>query len=326
MEGNNNKSGESKCYDHSSHNVIEMHDKLQHMEREMEVMYEDGKTSRRMPVLFERSVMGCLNPRFDSENLESRLKERFFPQDQRKFRSALVYVMLSCLCWIVFFVTMKTSTNHWVAHTAGASVFIFITILTFILTYLKIYSKHYYLIHSVYAFLVCLFCLLRFLFVGKEDIGSQMLMSSVGSFCSGVEVILLIYNLIPLPLYAAFTLSLLFTAIFKGLFSWRMIRSPSVEFIICVILLLVCVHVVCFSLHLMSTIRKHSTFLRICQSHFARKQLRDEKKLKEDIIYSLMPEKVAKWAMQNRNAEDQEVSLWHVYFCSTDDHLCVLLC
>ena len=110
------------------------------------------------------------------------------------------------------------------------------------------------------------------------------LMSSVGSFCGLVEIVLLLYNLIPLPLYLAFGLSVVYSIIYEALFIYTT-TDPSAAFIVGKILLHLCIHIVCISLYLMSSVRKHSTFWRIGQSMIARKQLQVEKKLKEDFIY-----------------------------------------
>jgi len=64
----------------------------------------------------------------------------------------------------------------------------------------------------------------------------------------------------------------------------------------------------------MSSVRKHATFYRIGQSSMARKQLKEEKRIKEDIIHSLMPPNVAKEAMQGRGNEQDGLEVSHSCF------------
>lgn len=301
MEGTKAKpNGSSNHVD----NVIEMHEKLE----ENEEMYKEMPKPNRscLPDLFERSKMGLLNPRFDSTVLERKLVEAFFPQDRRKFRSALIYVMVLCVAWVVYFSCTIDDLNHWEGHIGGACAMVVVSFLFFIATYLPLYSRHYYKASVIFSLCLCTLSLLRYAYV-QEEMASGMAMSAVGSFCSLIEIVLLLYNLLPLPLYLAVGLSFSYSVIYEAVFLWKM-TLPSAGFIVGKILLHLCVHLVCISLFLMTSVRKHSTFWRIGQSTMARKQLKEEKRLKEDIIYSLMPENVAKEAMQNRNYDDQEVS------------------
>jgi len=64
----------------------------------------------------------------------------------------------------------------------------------------------------------------------------------------------------------------------------------------------------------MSSVRKHATFYQIGQSSMARKQLKEEKRIKEDIIHSLMPPNVAKEAMQGRGNEQDGLEVSHSCF------------
>lgn len=306
MEGNNNsftmdsKGRSNGSSNHGGDHILEL-------DSQSDRLTHGSGRSKCLPQLFERGEMGFLNPRFDSSQLERLLGIKFFPQSRRKFRCALGYVTFSCLAWIVFFGITNAAHNRWPDYVGACASLIVVSILFFILTFFNIYSRHYSKASMAYAIVLCLVTLLRF-FYQHSALPSDA-MSSVGSFCSLLEVILLLYNLLPLPLYLAVCTSILYSVVYEALFLWKTV-APSVEFVVGKIFLHVCVHLVCISVHLMLTVKKHSTFLKIGQSTMARKQLKDEKRLKEDIIYSLMPENVAKEAMQNRtNDPEHEVSI-----------------
>lgn len=274
------KNGQSNGSANHVDNVMEMHEKV----GESDVMYREVPNRRKrgcLPVLFERSKMGPLNPRFDSSVLEDELVSAFFPQDKRKFRSALIYVVISCVAWIIFFGTSHSSASNLLGHMVSSGALILVAILHFVLTFYPIYSNHYYVFSTIFSVILIIFSLLRY--VNFSNIEAN-LMSPVGSFCGLVEIILLLYTFIPLPLYLAVGLSLVYSVIYEALFVITT-TAPSPGFVVGKILLHLCIHIVCMSLYVMSSVRKHSTFWRIGQSMMARKELREEKKLKEDIIY-----------------------------------------
>ena len=306
MEGNNNRSVQSKdCCNGSSNHIeqLEMHGKKTASDVNTQL---PARRRSCLPALFERSRTGTLNPSFDSLVLEQHFQECFFPQHRSKFRSALVYVVLSCIVWIVFFAVIRSESNYWVAHVAGACSIIVVSAMFFTLTMFDIYSRHYMKASVVYALLLCTVFLLRYAYVDFSSPDSTNLaMSSIGSFCGLIQIILLLYNLLPLPFYLAILLSLTFSIVYEVL-STLATESPGARFVIGKVLLHVCLHLLCTSLYLMATVRKHSTFSRIGQSTRARRALKREKLQQDNLIFSLMPEKVAKAAIRSRN-DKQEV-------------------
>ena len=273
-------------------NIMEMNEKCvdnNGTAEDDEVIYrqvvEKKPSSQRscLPVLFERSRLGLLNPRFDSPMLEEQLALSFFPQERRKFRYALIYVMLVCVGWLILFAATSRSSPNFLGYMLGASALTLAAILFFILTFYPLYARHYYKFSVVFSIILSVMSLLRYINTSPSQVTSN-LMSSVGSFCGLVEIVLLLYNLIPLPLFLAFGLSVVYSIIYEALFIYST-TNPSAAFIVGKVLLHLCIHLVCMSLYLMSSVRKHSTFWRIGQSMIARRQLREEKRLKEDIIY-----------------------------------------
>lgn len=320
MEGNNNRKKDINGSAVQMGSLVELQD---HLNTKQEDIFIDKKIddTKCWPVLFERSHIGPFNIRFDSLVLEEEVEDNFHRLTRRKFRLALGYVILSCIAWIIYFALTSSDTNHhgWREHIGGSAGLILLSGIMLGITFCNLYSNHYHKWSLAYSSILIILSLVRYHFVDKS-IPENSAMSTIGAFCGAVEVILLIYNLIPLPLYLAVGLSTIYSIVFEALFIWK--SMTSVEIYVSKFLLHVCVHIVCVSVYLMDSVRRHSTFWRISQSTMARRQMREEKKLKEDMIHSLMPPNVAKDAMDSRNNEDGVSSVTIIDFscqhCAAD--------
>lgn len=125
----------------------------------------------------------------------------------------------------------------------------------------------------------------------------------VGSFSICVQILLLIYTLIPLKLYMSISLGIIYSIVFE-LVNVLVMQSPTdhTDTISTVLLRLLChiaIHMIGCHIFLMSNVRMRHTFMKVGQSLLVRRQLELEKKLKENMIHSLMPPSVAHWLLND---------------------------
>lgn len=76
------------------------------------------------------------------------------------------------------------------------------------------------------------------------------------------------------------------------------------------ILMQICIHLIGMHILIMTFVRMRGTFMKVGQSLLVRRQLEVEKQLKEKMIHSVMPPKVADWLMEESERErEREDSL-----------------
>lgn len=76
------------------------------------------------------------------------------------------------------------------------------------------------------------------------------------------------------------------------------------------ILMQICIHLIGIHILIMTFVRMRGTFMKVGQSLLVRRQLEMEKQLKEKMIHSVMPPKVADWLMEESERErEREDSL-----------------
>lgn len=319
MEGNNNEMTQSDSWAQSNGSkTTEMDLKRTSIDsEEHNKTYGNGKCSR-LPMLFERSRFGFFNPRFDSDELERDMEKSFFPSTRRQFKCALFYIMFASLCWVAYtgVRAFLEQSSSWNVYIISFSILFFLTLICYILTFLKAYRRFYFVLSVFYSIVLCvisLFCSGGFsIALDKDFIDCNKM--NMPSFCHLVEVVLLLYRLIPLPLYFAAGLSIVYSVLHAALtisYLQRCEGHHDVALDIGHVMLMLCIQLVCISVFIMSSVQKHSTFWRIGQCAIARKQLREEKKLKDEIIHSLMPPEVARKVMkaQNQATQDSDLNL-----------------
>lgn len=155
--------------------------------------------------------------------------------------------------------------------------------------------------------------------------------SPLGHFAINIEIILLIYTLIPLPVWQCSTITLLYSVAFE-LFNYYfyypkyyysyfvqdymneddLLRLNNKIFltykiILIRVLLQVCVHLIGIHVLIMNCVRMRGTFMKVGQNLLVRRQLEMEKQLKEKMIHSVMPPKVAAMLMKDvSNPQDND--------------------
>lgn len=77
------------------------------------------------------------------------------------------------------------------------------------------------------------------------------------------------------------------------------------------VLLQLCVHIIGVHIYLMTFVRMRGTFMKVGQSLLVRRQLEMEKQLKEKMIHSVMPPKLASWLMEEQVDPDATLKSHH---------------
>uniref|UniRef100_A0A7G3AC91 Adenylate cyclase type 9 n=1 Tax=Lutzomyia longipalpis TaxID=7200 RepID=A0A7G3AC91_LUTLO len=204
---------------------------------------------------------------------------------------------------MIYFLTVA-KLNSLVSIAFG--VCILLCLVTVWLTYSKIYESRTQLVTVCVA---CSICLLSLLFVTL----SGRTFSALGHFATCIEVILLIYTLMPLPLWQCVSISVLYSILFETLhFTFQNFyysssqedSNLSCRVIIVRCLLHLCVHMVGLHVLVMNVVRMRCTFMKVGQNLLIRRQLEMEKQLKEKMIHSVMPPKVADMLMKEGSTMD----------------------
>ncbi|ESO07955.1 hypothetical protein HELRODRAFT_75273 [Helobdella robusta] len=247
-----------------------------------------------LPVMFERSAKSFWNPRFDSDVLEKYHKEISLQQTLRIFRYALLYVALSCAAWALFVGFHPLFVHNHRCFLIGLLALFVSVVVIFIISFTKYYGKTQTGLSVVLAFVLSLFSLIFYYRASEGD------MSFVAIFIGCVEIILLIYTFIPMPMFFCLAIGVVYSIIFEVLSA---ILTPinNVYYIIGRILLHIAIHSLGVHLFVISQVRQRSTFLKVGQSIKSRRDVQTEKQFKQDMIHSLMPPKVAQEVMSSRD-------------------------
>lgn len=162
------------------------------------------------------------------------------------------------------------------------------------MTYSEFYRAHTTAISCCTAIGIALLSLV-FLVVTTDSL------SPLGHFAICVEIVLLIYTVMPLHLWQNFSIAISYSIAFEALtyylatnfyitgkthgFGYRILALR--------VLLQFCVHLVGSHVLVMNVVRMRGTFMKVGQNLLVRRQLEMEKQLKEKMIHSVMPPKVA---------------------------------
>ncbi|XP_071427756.1 adenylate cyclase type 9 isoform X2 [Pithys albifrons albifrons] len=282
------------------------------------------RRQKKLPQLFERASSKWWNPKFDSNNLEEACMERCFPQTQRRFRYALFYIGVACLLWGIYFgVHMREKQ---IVFMVPALCFLLVCVAFFVFTFTKTYARHYVWTSLVLTLLVFALTLApQFQALrpvsGSGDMSNRTppadltdtCLSQVGSFSMCIEVLLLLYTVMHLPLYLSLFLGLSYSVLFEtfgyhfrdencftplgaGAVYWELLSKAFLH---------ICIHAIGIHLFIMSEVRSRSTFLKVGQSIMHGKDLEVEKALKERMIHSVMPRIIADDLMKQGDDESE---------------------
>uniref|UniRef100_A0A3Q0SJ04 adenylate cyclase n=1 Tax=Amphilophus citrinellus TaxID=61819 RepID=A0A3Q0SJ04_AMPCI len=294
------------------------------------------RAHKKMPQLFERSAGHFWDPKFDSSILEEACRERCFPQTQRRFRYVLFYLLAAGLLWGFYFAANPSRCDRAAFLLPTASFLLFCFIL-FLLTFTKLYSRCYNqasLLLILVTFILTLAPQIQtsgfkdpetpaptldveeFSGIGPTynmsyqtlvgDSNWSPCLSPVGTFSLCIEVLLLLYSVLHVRLYASVLLGFLYSIFFESL-GWLHLTQVGEKWSLAApsdwdtlrwlgpakALLHLCAHAIGIHLFIMSEVRSRSTFLKVGQAIMHGKDLEVEKALKERMIHSVMPRIVA---------------------------------
>lgn len=189
------------------------------------------------------------------------------------------------------------------------TIVVILTVIGIWITHKDIYRAHMNLITISVAILICILSLLFLLLTGQA-------LSPLGHFSICLIIILLIYTVIPLPLWLCFGIASIYSILFEILSyllqndynytSHNIYYENSTDIFYKIltirILLQLSVHIVGVHILIMTVVRMRGTFMKVGQNLLVRRQLEMEKQLKEKMIHSMMPPKVADILMKESSA------------------------
>ncbi|XP_069129947.1 adenylate cyclase type 9-like [Argopecten irradians] len=266
---------------------------------EMGEIKSSGETPPKggMPSLFERASGSWWNPKFDSEALEAEQWKSYFPQTRRRFQYALCYIIVACAAWCIFFGTSKV--NHWLQLLAGTLVILAVVAVVLWFTFTKFYERFYLQTSILVSATLCVGILLHFILSGIE-------LTTVAMFTASIEFILMMYTVIPMPLFVVVGIGVVHSIVYEVLITLKHPEAQVASFIIGKILLHICMHLIGIHIFIMLQVRRRSTFWKIGQSLMARRELHKERQVQEQMINSLMPKKVADEVISTREDKPED--------------------
>ncbi|XP_055588059.1 adenylate cyclase type 9 isoform X2 [Uranotaenia lowii] len=261
-----------------------------------------------LPVAFERAApRSWFDPRFDSPVLEGQYQASVFPQIRLKFRFALFYILLCSLVWLIYFLLGGGPTRYSLLTVAIGLILVFGLVGMWV-THTDAYRAYTDVISSACAILLCLFSLFLMLFTDRS-------LSPLGHFSICIEIVMLIYTIIPLPLWLCGSITVAYSVCFEVLSFFHQhhydqhphiddLEGPErieaadgsnfvYKIVIIRVLIQLCVHLMGVHILIMTVVRMRGTFMKVGQNLLVRRQLEMEKQLKEKMIHSMMPPKVA---------------------------------
>ncbi|CAD6192954.1 unnamed protein product [Caenorhabditis auriculariae] len=206
-----------------------------------------------------------------------------FSQLRDRFRSGLIYIAVVCFAWAVYLAIFdRAGFQHWVT----ATFLIVVCVAMFSFTACAAQYQRFYMPTSfLCTFLICLVTLL--IFSSESQVA---FMTPVATLATSFQVVLLIYTVIPLPLYLCILIGVIYSILFQILNKNKLGLEES-SYI--KIFLHVGVHLLGVHLFILTQVRQRKTFLKVGQSLLARKDLELETQFKDHMIQSVMPKKVA---------------------------------
>lgn len=193
----------------------------------------------------------------------------FFLLLLRFFRYALIYVILSSLIWLAYHLTVleaNVARLQLITLLTSSIIVLSMSVSLYFLTYTKFYRIHTTFVSIVTVAMLCGTSLALLEFMSIE------MFSPLGHFSICIEIILLIYTMIPLRLWQ----NCAFSAIYSILFEIGTLRSSDANFnvsykiLIMRCLLHLCVHLVGFHILIMNVVRMRGTFIEVGQNLLGR--------------------------------------------------------
>lgn len=221
-------------------------------------------------------------------------------------RYALLYIILSSLIWFcyhLYIVNKEIPRLELITLCVSYIVILSTSAMLFWLTYMRFYRIHTTFVSSLTATILCGTSLILLVFT------SFQLFSPLGHFSICIEIILLIYTVIPMRLWQNCLFAVTYSVLFEiGSIQYSIQHAEhTYKILILRSLLHLCVHLVGIHILIMNVVRMRGTFIEVGQNLLVRRQLEMEKQLKEKMIHSVMPPRVADMLLKERSSGDQTV-------------------
>lgn len=213
-------------------------------------------------LLFHRASPSWWLPRFDSDDLERQYWRSTFPQIRLRFQLALLYVFIVALSWCVYF--SAVTIHHWMAFAISCLVMLFLSALAFCLTLTSVYQKHHLLFSCLMAGSIFLVTLPAHLTCRHGNI-IEGEVSPAGLLALSMEALLLFYTVIPLPMYLAVGISLLYSLSVEALSIFVASCETNAASALVRALLHLGVHLIGIHIFIMTQVRMRCTFLKVGQ-------------------------------------------------------------
>ena len=158
--------------------------------------------------------------------------------------------------WAIYFPTMGTS--HWITFLCvSLCVIVLVAAVLFVTRTNILYTKHCYKISVVLSFVICFLSLL--VTHSLDNVSNDI--SSSGLFALYVTILMLIYTVVPLPLYAVLCIGLTYTILFETFLCLSAGHIDATRIAVDVLLHL-CVHVIGIHILITSQVRKRGKAFR----------------------------------------------------------------
>lgn len=259
-----------------------------------------------VPLFFERASSNWWNPRFDSDVLEKEFQRFTFKNNRRRLIRALMYVLVAAVTWAIFFGITREVYTHWWKILLGCLVFALVIVaIMFFTEFSKSYKK--FAAHVSFFAAICL------LAASLATLSFSTEFSNTARFCVCTCFIMVIYTMLhTLRLYICIFITTVFSVAHEVLYKVlshdeHRLKGESQE-IISIVFLHACIHLVGISIFFMAQVRERSTFWKVGQSVVARRDLEIEKQVKERMVRSVMPEKVAD-SLLSVDDEDENMNM-----------------
>ncbi|XP_075156524.1 adenylyl cyclase 13E isoform X2 [Haematobia irritans] len=248
-----------------------------------------------LPVAFERAASNSwLDPKFDSAVLEGQYQTSVFCHIRMRYRFTLSYILLCSLAWFLYFLVDGGSEDFWRPISSSFSLISLITIMAMCFTHWDMYRANHVATSAITAALLCATSLAFLTYTGRA-------FSPLGHFAMCLEIVLLIYTALPMTLWLSAVIAITYTVLFEVVthivVAGNAVHGAQAEFsykiLVLRILCHLCVHFVGLHVLIMNLVRMRGTFMKVGQNLLVRRQLEMEKQLKEKMIHSVMPPKVA---------------------------------
>lgn len=195
---------------------------------------------------------------------------------------------------MIYFSTDTGPKQHRVPLSLAFAAILSIAATLLWVTYSEFYRAHMTTVSSCTAIGISVLSLF-FLILTTDSL------SPLGHFAICVQIVLLIYTVIPLHLWQNFGIAVVYSVGFEALTFYLAssfyINGKSQGFgyriLALRVLLQICVHLIGAHVLVMNVVRMRGTFMKVGQNLLVRRQLEMEKQLKEKMIHSVMPPKVA---------------------------------